>query len=204
MCTHAHTGSHAHTLLWEATSRWDTPQPTPPGAPGGHVRPGLCSRRPAWGPPSSCCSAQPGCTPGPRQRGWRCRVCSGTRPLSVSTGIMAGSNRSGDLRDAQKSIPTGTILAIVTTSFICILGGTMAWEAQALGKGGPDAPRGSLLLCPQLSLGPVGSDHIVPPWAGGDLTRGSKTHNSQTPPFTAGQGMCSRTQTTCSSHVTAC
>lgn len=34
---------------------------------------------------------------------------------------MAGSNRSGDLRDAQKSIPIGTILAIATTSIICIL-----------------------------------------------------------------------------------
>ncbi|XP_072917689.1 solute carrier family 12 member 5-like isoform X2 [Hemitrygon akajei] len=36
------------------------------------------------------------------------------------TGIMAGSNRSGDLRDAQKSIPVGTIMAIATTSAVYV------------------------------------------------------------------------------------
>lgn len=41
--------------------------------------------------------------------------------MTVSSGIMAGSNRSGDLRDAQKSIPIGTIAAITTTSTVCIL-----------------------------------------------------------------------------------
>ncbi|MEQ2157569.1 hypothetical protein GOODEAATRI_003089 [Goodea atripinnis] len=40
---------------------------------------------------------------------------------SNQAGIMAGSNRSGDLRDAQKSIPIGTIAAITTTSTVCIL-----------------------------------------------------------------------------------
>ncbi len=37
---------------------------------------------------------------------------------SSTPGIMAGSNRSGDLADAQKSIPIGTIMAILTTSSV--------------------------------------------------------------------------------------
>ena len=40
--------------------------------------------------------------------------------LLLSSGIMAGSNRSGDLADAQRSIPIGTICAILTTSFVYI------------------------------------------------------------------------------------
>ena len=37
------------------------------------------------------------------------------------TGIMAGSNRSGDLRNAQLSIPTGTLAAVAVTSTIYLL-----------------------------------------------------------------------------------
>ena len=37
------------------------------------------------------------------------------------TGIMAGSNRSGDLRNAQRSIPLGTVCAVLLTSSLYLL-----------------------------------------------------------------------------------
>ncbi|CAM4629203.1 unnamed protein product [Leuciscus chuanchicus] len=65
------------------------------------------------------------------------------------TGIMAGSNRSGDLQDAQKSIPIGTILAITTTSIIymssVVLFGSCI-EGMVLRDKFGEAVRGNLVI----------------------------------------------------------
>ncbi|XP_052099973.1 solute carrier family 12 member 3-like [Mytilus californianus] len=44
----------------------------------------------------------------------------------AATGILAGANISGDLKDAQKAIPKGTLLAIVITGIVYIL---IVWTA---------------------------------------------------------------------------
>ncbi|KAM8822683.1 solute carrier family 12 member 7 isoform 3-T3 [Spinachia spinachia] len=65
------------------------------------------------------------------------------------TGIMAGSNRSGDLRDAQKSIPVGTILAIATTSFIyvtCVILFGASIEGVLLRDKFGDSVKGNLVI----------------------------------------------------------
>ena len=54
----------------------------------------------------------------PSVTGWKNPVNPANNDTFLLTGIMAGSNRSGDLADAQKSIPIGTICAIATTGTV--------------------------------------------------------------------------------------
>jgi amino acid transporter len=44
--------------------------------------------------------------------------------LLKATGIMAGANISGDLKDPQTAIPLGTLMAIAITTFVYLL---MVW-----------------------------------------------------------------------------
>ncbi|KAJ8007639.1 hypothetical protein DPEC_G00096260 [Dallia pectoralis] len=65
------------------------------------------------------------------------------------TGIMAGSNRSGDLRDAQRSIPIGTILAILTTSLVylsCVILFGACIEGVVLRDKFGDSVQGNLVV----------------------------------------------------------
>ncbi|KAA0723972.1 Solute carrier family 12 member 6 [Triplophysa tibetana] len=65
------------------------------------------------------------------------------------TGIMAGSNRSGDLKDAQRSIPIGTILAILTTSVVylsCVVLFGACVEGVVLRDKFGDSVKGNLVV----------------------------------------------------------
>ncbi|KAG8143958.1 hypothetical protein E2320_001090 [Naja naja] len=86
------------------------------------------------------------------------------------TGIMAGSNRSGDLKDAQRSIPVGTILAIVTTYGDAVnknlVVGTLAWPTPwviVIGSFFSTCGAGlqSLTGAPRL-LQAIAKDNIIP------------------------------------------
>jgi potassium/chloride transporter 4/5/6 len=47
------------------------------------------------------------------------------------TGIMAGSNRSGNLKDASRSIPIGTLSAQLTTSVVYLTGAVLFGSSVA-------------------------------------------------------------------------
>lgn len=49
----------------------------------------------------------------------------------AATGILAGANISGDLKDPQKSIPKGTLLAILITTFSYLIMAVMAGSVMS-------------------------------------------------------------------------
>jgi potassium/chloride transporter 4/5/6 len=59
-----------------------------------------------------------------------CRILVGVFFPSV-TGIMAGSNRSGNLQDASRSIPVGTLGAQLTTSIVYLSGAILFGSSVA-------------------------------------------------------------------------
>ncbi|XP_053405813.1 solute carrier family 12 member 1-like isoform X2 [Mercenaria mercenaria] len=73
----------------------------------------------------------------------------------AATGVLAGANISGDLKDPQTAIPKGTFLAVLLTSLVYI---TMVWSIggcivlTAVGE----------LLSPEMGVDPVTNATIIP------------------------------------------
>ena len=109
---------------------WNSPPPPPLFSFSSPTPPGLPTSPPPLPPTPPTPGAPPPPPPPPSEcnRGgdeYNLSYCLSLFFPSV-TGIMAGSNRSGDLKDAQTSIPRGTIAATLCTSALYLLT-TLFW-----------------------------------------------------------------------------